>query len=154
MKTLTLTALFLTAHLLRAAPPERPDEINVAGATVKTDGCCLAWKPDKAAEIAGTYESVSFTDGGSATLVIEAAGAGDEIILTGNLVTKRAAGKESVITFTHGELAVKKGEPRFKVAGGVLTGWLVQFVSHEEKEHGARARPAIILNGDVYVRRE
>lgn len=151
MKTLLLTALLLTNHILRAAPPVRPDEINVAGSTVKTDGCCLAWKPDKAAEIAGTYESASFTDAGSSTLVIKATGEGDKILLTGKLVTKSSADSESVITFTHGELVLEE-EPRIKVAGGILTGWLVQFASPEGG--GAKPQPSIILNGDVYVRKE
>lgn len=150
MKTLFLTALLLAPPLLRAAPPVRPEEINVAGATVKTDGCCLAWKPDKAAEIAGTYESVSITDGIS-TLVIKATGEGEEILLSGKLETKWADRSESVITFTHGELSCDE-EPRFEVTRGILTGWLVQFVRPEVAS--AKPSAAIILGEDVYVRKD
>ena len=60
-----LILLLLLAASLSAADPSLPDEINVAGAGIKTGGCCLAWNPDTAAEIAGRYECVSITDGSS-----------------------------------------------------------------------------------------
>src|SRR5436190_20831476 len=112
MKTILFTTLFLTSPLLFADDPARPEEITVAGASVKTDGCCLAWKPEKAAEIAGTYESVSITDGTS-TLEIKATGEGKDIQLTGKIVTKWADRTECTITFTHGDLSVEEGDPNF-----------------------------------------
>jgi hypothetical protein len=151
MRTQLFTAILLTSTMAFADDSARPEEINVGGASVKTDGCCLAWKPEKAAEITGTYQSVSITDG-SSTLEIKAAGEGDDILLTGKIVTKWADGSECTITFTHGDLSVEKGDPNFTASRGIITGWFVQFVRPEVAK--AKPRPALILGGDVYVRKE
>ncbi len=155
MKTLLLTSFILTSSLLCADEPARPVEINVAGAEVKTEVCCLAWKPEKAAELTGTYVCYSITDGRS-KLEIKATGEGEDILLDGKVVTQWADNSESTVSFTHGDLA-RHGDAHFTAGRGVITGWFVQFV---DPDHGKNRvdgkdpgpRPAIIFGGDIYVR--
>lgn len=154
MKIPLLITLFLTSFPLCAGEPARPAEINVGGANFKTDGCCLAWKPEKAAELTGTYVSHSITDGRS-KLEIKATGEGEDILLDGKVVTRWADNSESTVSFTHGDLA-NGGDAHFTAGRGVITGWLVQFVDPDKyegkKETGPR--PAIIFGGDIYVKEE
>ena len=144
---LLFSALILLTPL-HAADPALPEEVIVAGASVKTDGCCLAWKPDAATEITGRYECASITDG-SSTLEIKATGEGDDIVLSGKIDTKWADRSTSTITFSRGELSLKE-VPHFTAARGVITGWLVQFKNPDRPKTGLQ--PAIILGDDVYVR--
>jgi len=151
MKTLLLTTLFLTStHIFAGDNPPRPEEINVGGASVKTDGCCLAWKPEKAAELTGTYVNVSITDGNS-TLKIKATGDGEDILVDGKIETKWADDSTSTITFTHGDVSAK-GDPHFVASRCIITGWFVQFVQPDLEDR--KSRLAIIIGDDIYVRKE
>ncbi len=140
----------LLAGPLSAADPSLPDEINVAGASIKTGGCCLAWNPDTAAQITGQYEGINITDGSSA-LELTATGEGRDIILSGRIETKWADFSTSTSTFSRAELSGQE-DPCLIAARGVIRGWLVPF-NHPDKKENA-LRPAIIPGGDVYVRVE
>lgn len=157
--SLLSSLLFATAQLsaidLRETqfPAPLPKKISVGGVGYSASAWVKPWSPTDPKEFAGKYNSLTITDG-RAKLEVKikpAKSTSGEVRwhVDGTLETAFGIGVDHLVSFKNAELREPK-LPCFDVVDRVVPAVFVMFTDPERPQE--KAKPAIVINGDVYVR--